>query len=220
MTLRTITLTDQLHEYLLSVSLRETDIQKKCRIETSELEAADMQIAPEQGQFMSILIKLIGAANILEIGVFTGYSSLWMVSAMGAEGRLTACDISTEWISQAKKYWKQAGIEKQINLRLAPAIETLDLLISQNQAEAYDLCFIDADKENNQNYYEKCLTLTRPGGIILFDNVLWDGKPADETIIDPDTSAIRELNTYLHHDKRIDLTLVPIGDGLTIARKR
>jgi predicted O-methyltransferase YrrM len=178
-----------------------------------------MQISPEQGQFMAMLARLIGAQRYLEIGVFTGYSSLTMALAMPRLGAVVACDVSEEYTSIARRYWKEAGVDYKIDLTLAPAMDTLNKMIEEG-ATPFDIAFIDADKGNMPNYYEACLRLVRPGGLIMIDNVLWSGKVADEAVEDEDTRAIRDLNAKLNGDNRIDLSLLPIGDGLTLARKR
>jgi predicted O-methyltransferase YrrM len=178
-----------------------------------------MQISPEQGQFMALLVKLIGAKKTLEIGVFTGYSSLVVALALPADGKIVACDVSEEYTSVARRYWQRAGVEDKIDLHIAPALETLDKLLTAGEAETFDFAFIDADKGNYDNYYERCLELIRPGGLIAIDNVLWSGKVADTEIQDNQTNKIRALNRKLHEDSRITLSLVPIADGLTLAMK-
>jgi caffeoyl-CoA O-methyltransferase len=217
---KTINLSNELHNYLLSVTLREEPVLKKLRDETAKMEKRNMQISPEQGQFMQLLVRLIQARNIIEIGVFTGYSALSMALAMPPGGRLIACDLSQEWTNIGKKYWKEAGVSDRIDLRLAPALETLEVLSMDWKAGHFDLAFIDADKENYALYYEHCLKLLRPNGLILFDNTLWDGKVADPQCNDSETRAIRDLNQKLHRDERVDISLIPIGDGLTLVRKR
>ena len=179
-----------------------------------------MQIAPEQGQFMALLVELIGARRIIEIGTFTGYSALCMAEAMPVDGRLICCDLSEEWTGIARGFWREAGVAERIDLRLAPALETLDALLAQGGEGQFDMAFIDADKGNYTRYFDRCLTLVRPGGLILFDNTLWDGRVADPDDQDEDTRAIRALNDRLLGDQRVTLSLVPIGDGLTLARKR
>jgi predicted O-methyltransferase YrrM len=216
----TLDLTDKLYDYLLSASLREPDILRRLREETASQEMARMQIAPEQGQFMAMLLRLIGARRTLEIGVFTGYSALCAALALPEEGRIVACDVSEEWTAIAQRYWREAGVEDKIDLHLAPAVETLAQLMESGQRESFDFAFIDADKENYDTYYEYALRLVRPGGLIAIDNVLWGGSVADESDQEPSTRAIRELNAKLHTDDRIELSLVPIGDGLTLAWKR
>lgn len=217
---RSIGIDDRLYTYLLDVSLREAGVLARLRAETMKLPQAGMQIAPEQGQFMALLVKLTGALSILEIGTFTGYSALAMALALPAGGRLVACDVSDEWTALARRYWREAGVERRIELRLAPAIETVRALLGEGGAGSFDLVFIDADKGNYRAYYEAALELLRPGGLVVVDNTLWDGRVADPAADDDNTRAIRAFNTALHDDARIDLSLVPIGDGLTLVRKR
>jgi caffeoyl-CoA O-methyltransferase len=182
--------------------------------------ASDCQISPEQGQFMAFLVKLIGARRTLEVGVFTGYSALWVAQALPEEGQIVACDISEAWTAVARRYWKEAGVDDKIELHLAPAAETLNRLIEEGQGGSFDFAFIDADKAGYDTYYEQCLTLLRPGGLIAIDNVLRDGRVIHERPPSEGTRAIQRLNRKLHTDPRIDLSLVPIADGLTLARKR
>lgn len=217
---RTIALTDALHEYLLAVSLREPPVLRELRAETAALPKANMQIAPEQGQFMALLVRLTGARRCLEIGVFTGYSSLAVALALPDDGRILACDVSEEWTAVARRYWRAAGVAQRIDLRLAPALETLDRLLADGERGSYDLAFIDADKASYAAYYERALELLRPGGLVVVDNTLWSGRVLDPAITDADTVALRRFNELVHADERVDLSLVPIGDGLTLARKR
>jgi caffeoyl-CoA O-methyltransferase len=210
----------KLHEYLLSVSLREPVIMRELREETARLSQAQMQIAPEQGAFMSLLTELLGVRKYLEIGVFTGYSSLAVALAMPEGGRITACDVSEEFTSVARRYWERAGVAGSIDLRLAPALETLDRLLDEGHAGTYDFAFVDADKTNYDGYYESALRLLRTGGLMAFDNVLWSGRIADPDAQDADTLALRALNAKLHADQRITLAMLPLADGLTLARKR
>lgn len=217
---RSISLTDSLYQYLLSVSLRESQLLLDLREETAAMPAGRMQISPEQGQFMALLVRLIGARRCLEVGVFTGYSSLSVAMALPDDGRIVACDVSEKWTTIARNYWRAAGVEHKIDLRLAPAIETLDGLIASGQAGAYDAAFIDADKANYLAYYERVMVLLRSGGLVLVDNTLWGGKVADKEYSDVDTVALRHFNDVLHADTRVDLSLLPVGDGLTLARKR
>lgn len=217
---RTISLDDRLYEYLLAHSLREDECLRQLREMTQGHAWARMQIAPEQGQFMALLVELMGATRIIEVGTFTGYSALCMARAMPGDGQLICCDVSEEWTSLGRSYWEQAGVAGRIDLRIAPAIETLDQLLADGLAATFDMAFIDADKANYENYYTRCLTLLRPGGLLMFDNVLWGGGVADPAVDDPDTRAIRALNDRLHHDEAVSLSMVPIGDGLTLARKR
>ncbi|MCF4967403.1 class I SAM-dependent methyltransferase [Nostoc sp. CMAA1605] len=215
-----LSLTDDLYQYLLSVSLREPEILLQLRQETANHPRANMQVAPEQGQFLAFLVQLISAKKTLEVGVFTGYSSLSVALALPADGKVVACDVSEEFTSVARRYWEQAGVADKIDLHLAPATETLEHLLAQNQAESFDFAFIDADKENYYRYYELALQLVRPGGLIAIDNVLWSGKVAQPEIQDTATVAIREFNSKLAQDDRIDISLITIADGLTLARKR
>ena len=220
MTKKTLGLDHPLYDYLLSVSLRESDILRQLRDETAHLPMAMMQISPEQGQFMTLLVQLLGATKTLEIGVFTGYSSLCVALALPPGGKITACDVSEEFTSVARRYWQEAGVTDKIELRLAPALETLDQLLADGQAETFDFAFIDADKENYQGYYERSLQLIRPGGLVAIDNVLWGGRVADPQVQDNNTLAIRAFNEKLHHDEQVSISLVPIADGLTLALKR
>lgn len=216
---RTLNLTDTLYQYLLGVSLREHPALAELRALTHQHPYAQMQISPEQGQFMALLMQLIGARRTLEIGVFTGYSCLAVALALPPDGRVVACDISREFTDIARPYWDKAGVAHKIDLRLAPAVDTLDGLIGDGQAGGFDFAFIDADKVSYDAYYERCLTLLRPGGLIAIDNVLWGGRVA-RPAEDADTAAIQALNLKLHQDQRVDLSLLPISDGLTLARKR
>jgi len=220
MTNRSISLTDSLYEYLLSVSLREPDLLRRLREETAALPNARMQIAPEQGQFMALMVQLTGARHCLEVGVFTGYSSLAVALALPDGGRIVACDVSEEWTTVARRYWSAAGVAHKIDLRLAPALETLEGLLAAGEAGSYDFAFLDADKENYLRYYELALELVRPGGLIVADNTLWSGRVIDLSNDEAATVALRRFNEQLHRDRRVDLSLVPIGDGLTLARKR
>lgn len=217
---QSIQLTPELYTYLLEVSLRESDLLQELRDRTRRMPEARMQIAPEQGQFMTLLARLLGARQALEIGVFTGYSALCVASALPADGRLIACDISAEYTRIAREYWERAGVADRIDLRLAPASETLATLLAEGAAGSFDLAFIDADKTGYADYYEQCLALLRPGGLIVVDNVLWNGRVLDAATADEDTCAIRAFNRRIHKDARVDLSLVPIGDGLSLLRKR
>jgi caffeoyl-CoA O-methyltransferase len=220
MTRRTEPLTDEVYAYLLDVSLREPDVLRRLRQETEPLEEASMQIGPEQGQLMALLLELIDARSVLEIGTFTGYSALVMALALPEDGRVVACDVSEEWTAVARRYWAEAGVAHKIDLRLAPAVETLEALLAEGRAGTFDFAFVDADKESYAIYYEKALELLRTGGLIAIDNVLWGGRVADPVDADPDTEAIRALNARLKDDARVSLSLLPVGDGLTLARKR
>jgi predicted O-methyltransferase YrrM len=220
MSTKTITLTESLHHYLLSVSLREPPILARLREETAQHPLANLQIAPEQGQFMALLVRLMGVKKCLELGVFTGYSALSVALALPPEGKLIACDVNEEWTSMARRYWQEAGVAHKIALRIAPALETLDKLLANGEAGSFDFAFIDADKENYTSYYERSLALVRHGGLIVIDNVLWSGRVADPNEQDMDTVAIRRFNTKLHFDERIALSMLPLADGLTLAYKR
>jgi caffeoyl-CoA O-methyltransferase len=217
---RSITLTDSLYDYLLSVSLREPRLLLELREETAAMPAGRMQISPEQGQFMALLVRLMGARRCLEVGVFTGYSSLSVALALPEDGAIVACDVSEKWTAIARAYWQAAGVDHKIDLRLAPAVDTLDALIAQGQAGSFDLAFIDADKANYLAYYERALVLLRAGGLVVIDNTLWSGRVIDPEVSDADTVAIRHCNEVLHSDARVDLSLLPVGDGLTLARKK
>jgi len=217
---QTIGLEQNLYDYLLSVSLREPEILTQLRQETAQHPNGRMQISPEQGQFMALLVQLLGAKKTLEVGVFTGYSSLVVALALPPEGKIVACDISEEFTAIARRYWQKAGVTDKINLHIAPAIETLDQLLAAGEAETFDFAFIDADKSGYDNYYERSLKLVRPGGLIAIDNVLWSGRVADPKDQDSQTKKIRAFNQKLHQDQRISLSLVPIADGLTLAWKR
>ena len=217
---RSLGITDALHAYLVDSTLREPAVLRELREETARLPNANMQIAPEQGQFMAFLAELIGARRTLEIGTFTGYSALCVALALPPEGRLTACDINPDYAAVADRYWTRAGVREKIDLRLAPALETLDALLTSGQADSYDLAFIDADKQNYDAYYERALSLVRPGGLIAIDNVLWGGQVADPTDHDPETVEIRKLNAKIRNDQRVSMSLVPIGDGLMLVRRR
>jgi predicted O-methyltransferase YrrM len=220
MSRKTLPLDERLYEYLIRVSLREHSVQTELREVTARLEEADMQISPEQGQFMALLVRMLGARRALEVGVFTGYSALCVALALPEDGTLVACDVSEEWTSIGRKYWRKAGIEHRIDLRIGPALETLQRLVDSDGAGTFDFAFIDADKLSYPHYYELCLRLLRPGGVVAIDNVLWDGKVADDSVDDPEKLTIAAFNKMVHDDGRVDITLVPIADGLTLARKR
>ncbi len=219
MSRQTLSLTPELYQYILKVSLRENPVLAALRQATLELEESNMQISPEQGQFMQLLLKLMGAQNTIEVGVFTGYSTLATALALPEDGKIIACDISQEWTSIGKRHWVKAGVEAKIDLRLAPAAHTLQTLMDEGQTGKFDFAFIDADKTGYDTYYELCLQLLRPGGLMMFDNTLWSGKVVDPDSSDPDVQAIRALNAKLHKDERIDLSLLPLSDGVTLARK-
>ena len=219
MSSRNAYIADEIYGYILDNSLREPPILEKLRRQTQEMPEGMMQISPDQGQFMALLVKAIGARRIVEVGTFTGYSSTVMALALPEQGRLVACDLSDEYTSVARRYWREAGISDKVELRLGPGVETLDRMLNEGGAGGYDMAFIDADKENYDAYYERCLQLVREGGLILIDNVLWQGRPADLREEDEITVAIRTLNAKIHTDERVEASLLSIGDGLTLARK-
>ena len=216
---RTIQITDRVYDYLQEASVREPEILKRLRAETAELPEHNMQIGPEQGQFMALLVGLIGARRALEIGTFTGYSALAVALALPDDGKLIACEISEEYTTIGRRYWQEAGLDTNIDLKIGLALDTLDGLITEGQAETYDFAFIDADKVNYQNYFDRALILLRPGGLIAVDNVIWNGAVADPRNTTKDTEAIRDFNAELGDDTRVAISMVPIGDGLTLARK-
>lgn len=216
-----IEMSDGLYTYFCQVGFREEPLLARLREETyANVNAPGMQIAPEQGAFMAMLMQLMGAKKTLEIGVFTGYSSLAVAMALPEDGQIVACDVNRETTSIARRYWQEAGIDSKIQLNIGPATETLQRLIDEGQADTFDFAFIDADKSNYDTYYEQCLQLVRQGGLVAIDNVLWHGAVIDESRQDDDTVAIRAINQKVHGDGRVDLILVPIGDGITMARKR
>lgn len=217
---KTFTLPDKLYQYLLAVSLRESELLRRLREETALDPMAHMQIAPEQGQFMALLVELIGAKRALEIGVYTGYSALCVASALPDDGQLVACELSEEWTQIARRYWAEAGVAERIDLRLAPAVDTLAALLADGQAGTFDFAFLDADKREYRQDFEATLELLRPGGLIAIDNTLWGGSVIDSDDHSEDTLSIRTFNAQLHRDERVTLSLVPIGDGLTLVRKR
>ena len=217
---RTLTLDDRLYDYLLRHSLREPETLARLRAETAAHPQVNMQIAPEQGQFMQMLVRLTDARRAIEVGVFTGYSSLAVALAMADDGYLLACDVSEEYTAIARRHWQAAGVAHKIELVLAPARETLDARLAAGEAGTYDFAFIDADKTGYLGYYERLMRLIRPGGLIVVDNTLWSGGVANPANRNPDTVALREFNDRLLADPRIDLSLLPLGDGLTLARRR
>ena len=219
MSSRTLRMNDAIDAYLRRVSVRDTEVQRRLREETAALDQAGMQISPEQGQLMRMLTGLVGARRAIEVGVFTGYSALCVALALPGDGELVACDVNEEWTTIARRYWSEAGVASKIRLRLAPALDTLDALIGEGRGGEFDMAFIDADKTSYGLYYERCLELLRPGGLVLVDNVLWSGKVADGNDRSEDTVALRAFNAKLRDDARIDLCMLPLGDGLTIARK-
>lgn len=220
MTTQTLNLDADLYQYLLDVSLRETPLLKRLREETALLTHSRWQIAPEQGQFMALLVQLIGARRIVEVGTFTGYSAVCMAQAMPDDGRLICCDIPGDYNATAERYWAEAGLAERIELRLSPALKTLEALAAEGLAGRIDLLFIDADKANYPAYLEHALRLVRQGGLILFDNTLWSGRVLELNPESADTRAIQALNLALRDDPRIDLSLLPLGDGLSLCRKR
>jgi len=203
-------------DYVVAVGTRETALQARLRAETRVLPHAGMQIGPDQGQFLGFLVNMLNARRVLEIGTFTGYSALAMARALPADGRLDACDVSQDWTDIGRRYWNEAGVAGKIQLHLGPALDTL----TGFAPDSFDLAFIDADKTNYDGYYEACLTLVRPGGVIALDNMLWSGAVADMTDMQPDTLALRALNAKIHADERVDMSLLSIGDGLMLARRR
>ncbi len=217
---QSIGLDDRLYNYLLSATLRETEVLAELRQVTMAHPQARMQISPEQGQFMALLVQLIGAKKTLEVGVFTGYSALAVAVALPDDGQVVACDVSEEFTAIAQTHWKKANVADKIDLRIAPALDTLDHLIESGQSNTFDFAFIDADKSNYNNYYERSLQLVRSGGLIAIDNTLWYGKVADPEVQDNRTKRIRALNEKVRDDKRVTMSLLPVGDGLLLAMKR
>jgi predicted O-methyltransferase YrrM len=220
MTDRRLVITDDIHRYLVEHSVREPAVLARLRAATSSLPLASMQIGPEQGQLMALLAKLVGARRCIEVGVFTGYSSLAVALALPEDGRILACDVSEEWTAIARRFWREAGVEHKIELKLQPAARTLEQLLAAGEAGRYDFAFVDADKPAYDTYYELLLKLLRPGGLMALDNTLWSGAVTNPNEREPNTVALRTLNDKLHRDERIDLSLLPVGDGLTLARKR
>ncbi|HSM83744.1 MAG TPA: class I SAM-dependent methyltransferase [Nodosilinea sp.] len=220
MTNQTLTLDDRLYRYLLDHSVQEPAALAALRAETAQHPMGQMQIAPEQGQFMALLVQLLGVTRALEVGVFTGYSALWVALALPPTGQLVACDLSEEYTDIARRHWQQAGVDHKIDLRLGPAAATLDQLIAAGEANRFDFAFIDADKNGYPTYYEQALQLVRPGGLIAIDNVLWSGRVADPAVQDSRTNTLRRFNDTVYHDDRVVSSLVPIADGLTLAMKK
>jgi predicted O-methyltransferase YrrM len=219
MTRASIGLDERLNEYLVLSGTREHPVAAKLRAATAAMPNASMQIAVEQGQLLAMLVRLVNAKNAIEVGTFCGYSALWVAMALPADGKLIACDVSAEWTAIARRYWQEAGIADKIELRLAPASETLAALESAGGRATYDFAFVDADKSGYDDYYERMLRLLRPGGVIVFDNVLWSGRVVDAGARDADTKAIRALNAKIATDTRVDKVMLPIGDGMTVVRK-
>ena len=217
---KSIGLSDSLHEYLLSVSLRESAVMTELREETAEHPKSQMQIAPEQAQFLQLLVQLVGARRTLEIGVFTGYSALAVAEVLPPNGELVACDVSEEYTQVARRYWEKAGVDDTIDLRIGPAAETLQHLLDDGQAGTFDFSFIDADKESYDTYYERSLELLRPGGVIALDNVFRDGRVTGERSDDESVRAIQDLNEKIHGDERVEVSMLPLADGVTLAMKR
>jgi caffeoyl-CoA O-methyltransferase len=220
MSSQSIGLSDDLHEYLLSISLRESDVRARLRAETADHPKSEMQIAPEQGQFLQFLVQLIGARRTVEVGVFTGYSALAVAEVLPPNGELVACDISEEYTQVARRYWAEAGVEDKIDLRIAPADETLAALLDDGQDGSFDFAFIDADKEAYDAYYEQCLALLRPGGVVALDNMFRGGAVADPVPDDDSIRATQRLNEKIHDDERVTLSVLPLADGVTLAMKR
>lgn len=220
MTTRTLNLDDALYQYLLDVSLRDSPLKARLRAETAALPTSRWQVAPEQGQFLALLVKLLGARRLLEIGTFTGYSALCMVEALTDDGRLLCCDLPGDYNDVARKYWREAGVELRIELRLGPALSTLESLLADGQEGSFDLIFIDADKARYPAYFEYALSLLRVGGLAVFDNVLWSGRVLEAQPESADTRAIQQLNLALRDDVRVDYSLLPLGDGMSLCRKR
>ena len=216
----TIQLNEKVHDYLLGHSLRESTVCQQLREQTNAMPAATMQVSPEQGQFMAFLVELTGARKAVEVGTFTGYSALCVAQALPEDGTLVCCDVSEVWTGVGKKYWEQAGVSDRVDLRIGPAVDTLKAIRDAGEEGTFDFGFIDADKTSYQSYYEHMLSLLRPGGLLLIDNVLWGGSVADPDKTDEDTEAIRALNAFLHQDDRVSLSMLPVGDGLTLALKR
>lgn len=216
---RTLGLDEELHDYVVRHNREHAEL-ARLREATASHPHARMQIAPEQGALLQMLVKLTGARRTIEVGVFTGYSALAVALALPADGRVLACDVSDEYTRVALPYWERAGVAAKIELVLAPALHTLDQRLAAGEAARYDFAFIDADKTNYDGYYERCLKLLRPGGLIAFDNTLWSGRVAQAAEAGSDTAALQALNDKLVADDRVDVALLPVGDGLTLARRR
>jgi caffeoyl-CoA O-methyltransferase len=217
---KTIGISDELAAYVVKVGTREPDILARLREETAAIPQHGMQIAPEEGAFLALMVELIGARRCIEVGTFTGYSSTAIALALPQDGQLVCCDVSEEWTSLASKYWDEAGVADKIDLRIAPAAETLDQLLADGEEDGFDFAFIDADKAGYDGYYERLLRLVRRGGLIALDNTLWSGKVLNQDADDEDTRELQALNTKLADDERITLCLLPVADGVTLARRR
>jgi predicted O-methyltransferase YrrM len=216
---RHLAMTDRIEDYVLAHT-HESEVARRLRAETATLPQARMQIGPDQAACLALLARSIGARQCLEIGTFTGYSALAVAAALPADGKLICCDISEEWTAMGRKYWAEAGVAARIDLRLAPALDTLSDLLAHGHGDQFDFAFIDADKAGYDSYYEACLTLVRVGGLIVLDNMLWSGRVADPLQHDADTDAIRALNAKIHADSRVEATLLTVGDGVMLVRKR
>ena len=217
---KTMGISDDLAAYVVKVGTREPDVLARLREETAAIPQLNMQIAPEQGAFLALLVELIGARRCIEVGTFTGYSSTAVALALPEDGQIVCCDVSEEWTSLARTYWAEAGVSGKVDLRIAPATETLDQLVAGGQEATYDFAFVDADKAGYDAYYERLLRLVRPGGLLVFDNTLWGGDVLDTDPSDEDTKALQALNAKLARDERITLCLLPVADGVTLARRR
>jgi predicted O-methyltransferase YrrM len=217
---KTIGMSDELAAYVLEFGTREPDVLARLREETGGIPQHDMQVAPEEGALLGLLVELLGARRCIEVGTFTGYSSTAIALALPADGRLVCCDVSAHWTSLARRYWEEAGVAGKIDLHIAPADQTLDQLLADGQEGAFDLAFIDADKPGYDGYYERVLRLVRPGGLIVIDNTLWGGEVVDQNADDEDTRAIRAVNAKLAGDERVTICLLPVADGVTLARRR
>jgi predicted O-methyltransferase YrrM len=211
---------EDLNEYLVAHGVREPDILRRLREETAALPQHDMQIAPEQGAFMALLVEILDARRCIELGTFTGYSSLVVALAMPPDGRIVCCDVSEEWTSIARRYWAEAGVGDRVDLRLGPALETLDELLAGGAAGTFDFAFVDASKREYPDYHERIVRLLRQGGLVVYDNVFWAGDILDESKTDPDTLGVRRLNDRIAQDERVTISMIPVADGLTLARKR
>ena len=220
MSIKSIGLSEDLYGYMVGVGLREPDVLRELRRETADHPLVNMQISPDQGAFMAMLVRLMGARRCIEVGVFTGYSSTAVALALPPDGRLIACDINADYARIAEEAWRRAAVADRIELRLAPAVETLDALLAEGAEGSFDFAFIDADKESYEAYYQRCLRLLRPGGMVVVDIVLWSGRVADLSQTDPDTVALREFNAERAKDQRVDLVMLPVADGLSLLRKR